>query len=66
MFDPKNLNKDGNGRKTVVIGGGPAGVGTAILLSKRGFDVTLFEKNDHLGGALTQALGKDKEKLGWF
>src|SRR5699024_11134326 len=47
--------------------GGPAGVETATLLARRGFDTTLFEKNDHLGGALyTGGLGNDKEKLMWF
>ncbi len=67
LFDPKNLNKNGEGRKIVVIGGGPAGVETSILLAKRGFNVTMFEKNEHLGGALySGSLGKDKEKLGRF
>lgn len=38
--------------KLVVVGGRPAGMQTAILLSKRGFDVTLFEKRSFLGGSL--------------
>lgn len=66
-FDKDKIKKDGNGRKAVVVGGGPAGVETAIVLGQRGFDVTLFEQKDHLGGALyTGALGTDKEKLMWF
>lgn len=66
-FDMKDLRKDGDGRKVVVVGAGPAGVETALLLDKRGFDVTLFEQNDHIGGALyTGGLGHDKEKLTWF
>lgn len=64
---PEKIKKDGSGRKAVVVGGGPAGVETAIVLGQRGFDVSLFEEKDHLGGALyTGALGEDKEKLMWF
>lgn len=66
-FDPNMLKKNGSGRKVVVVGGGPAGVETAIVLGQRGFDVSLFEEKDHLGGALyTGGLGTDKEKLMWF
>ncbi|MDD7306674.1 MAG: NAD(P)/FAD-dependent oxidoreductase [Peptoniphilaceae bacterium] len=66
-FDDKNLVKDGNGRKVVVIGAGPAGVETAIVLGKRGFDVSLYEEKDHIGGAIyLGGLGNHKEKLLWF
>ena len=37
-------------KKTVVIGGGIAGLSSASFLAKSGFDVTLLEKNEHLGG----------------
>lgn len=66
-FGQEKIKKDGDGRKVVVVGGGPAGIETAITMAKRGFDVTVFEERDHLGGALyTGALGNDKEKLMWF
>ncbi len=46
------LNKNGDGRAVVVIGGGPAGMEAARVLAERGFAVTLFEKSDRLGGQL--------------
>ncbi len=39
-------------KKVVVIGSGLGGMSAAILLAKSGFDVTLLEKNNHLGGKL--------------
>ena len=36
----------------VVIGGGPAGMEAAMVAAQRGHQVTLFEKEDHLGGKL--------------
>ncbi|MDZ5470290.1 phytoene desaturase family protein [Bacillus sp. 31A1R] len=39
--------------RVAIIGGGIGGMTTALLLSKRGVDVTIFEKEDHLGGRLS-------------
>jgi 2,4-dienoyl-CoA reductase-like NADH-dependent reductase (Old Yellow Enzyme family)/thioredoxin reductase len=39
-------------KKVAVIGGGPAGMKAALTAAERGHEVTLFEKSDHLGGAL--------------
>ena len=45
-----------NQRKHVmVIGGGPAGMMAAQTLTKRGHKVSLYEKNDQLGGLLIDA-----------
>ncbi len=38
------------GKKVAVIGGGPGGMETALAAAERGHRVTLFEKQDHLGG----------------
>lgn len=39
-------------KKVVVVGGGPAGMEAARRAAGRGHEVVLFEKDDHLGGAL--------------
>jgi 2,4-dienoyl-CoA reductase-like NADH-dependent reductase (Old Yellow Enzyme family)/thioredoxin reductase len=47
----------GERKKVCVVGGGPAGMKAAILLSERGHEVTLYEKTDRLGGLLNSAVG---------
>jgi 2,4-dienoyl-CoA reductase (NADPH2) len=42
-------------KKIMVAGGGPAGMEFAITAAKRGHDVTLYEKEDDLGGQLNLA-----------
>ena len=41
-----------NGIKAAVIGAGPAGITAAIQLAAKGYDVTVFEWNDCIGGIL--------------
>ena len=40
------------GKKVAVVGSGPAGMAAAQQLTRAGHDVTLFEKNDRIGGLL--------------
>ncbi|MBZ5577704.1 MAG: glutamate synthase subunit beta [Acidobacteriia bacterium] len=40
------------GKRVAVIGSGPAGLAAAQQLARAGHDVTLFEKNDRIGGLL--------------
>jgi len=53
-----------NKKKVMVIGGGPVGMEAAIVAAKRGHDVTLYEKDDKLGGQwLLAAIPPGKELL---
>ena len=40
------------GKRVAVVGAGPAGLAAAQQLARAGHDVTLFEKNDRVGGLL--------------
>lgn len=61
-----SLKQNGNGRKVLIIGAGCAGLTAAELLSKRGFDVTVLEKENKQGGQLNLASKPPhKEKINW-
>ena len=47
-----NPPKTRSGKKVAVIGSGPAGLSAADLLNRAGHLVTVFEKNDAIGGLL--------------
>ena len=40
------------GQRVAIIGSGPAGITIAVLLAQRGYDVTLFESREKIGGVL--------------
>lgn len=44
--------KHKTGKKVAVVGSGPAGLAASQQLARAGHDVTLFEKNDRVGGLL--------------
>ncbi|MDD2712082.1 MAG: glutamate synthase subunit beta [Simplicispira sp.] len=46
------LPRHQTGKKVAVVGSGPAGMAAAQQLARAGHDVTLFEKNDRVGGLL--------------
>ena len=53
-----------NNKKVAIIGGGPAGITAAAFLARYGFNVTIYEKNDNLGGILYKGIPEfrlDKE-----
>ncbi len=39
-------------KKAAIIGSGPAGITISILLAQRGYDITLFDSRDKIGGVL--------------
>lgn len=53
IFDKMAIScKPRNGKKVAVIGAGPAGITIAILLTKEGYSVTIFDGKDKIGGVL--------------
>ncbi len=40
------------GKKVAIIGSGPAGITIAFILAARGYDITIFEANDKIGGVM--------------
>lgn len=52
-------------KKVVVVGGGPGGMWAAKMAGRRGHDVTLYDRNDTLGGqALTAMKGAGRDEFG--
>ena len=45
-----------NGKNVAVIGGGPAGLTASAFLRKKGFNVTIYEKQPDLGGILKRGI----------
>lgn len=41
-----------NGKKVAIIGSGPAGITIAFILARKGYDITIFESKEHIGGVL--------------
>lgn len=41
-----------NGKKVAVVGAGPSGIGTAVFLSQKGYEIDIYEKESKAGGAV--------------
>jgi len=60
-----------NIKNVAVVGGGIGGMETALVLAKRGHNVTIFEKTNELGGVFIAAAApsfkeKDRELIEWY
>jgi glutamate synthase (NADPH/NADH) small chain len=56
------------GKKVAVVGSGPAGLACAQQLARAGHDVTVFEKNDRVGGLMRYGIPDfklDKRLIDW-
>ncbi len=53
-YAPKMVNgpAKSNGHKVAIVGSGPAGLTIAIILARYGYQVTIFESKDKIGGVL--------------
>lgn len=49
------LPVSGRARRAIVIGSGPNGLAAAITLAERGWDTTVYEAGDRLGGSVASA-----------
>jgi 2,4-dienoyl-CoA reductase-like NADH-dependent reductase (Old Yellow Enzyme family)/thioredoxin reductase len=61
------MEKTAKPLKVLIAGGGPAGMSAAMYMTRRGHQVALAEKTDHLGGQFGiawKAPGKEKMKQG--
>lgn len=45
-----------NGKRIAIIGSGPAGITAAMLLAKKGYQITMFEMRDRIGGVLSYGI----------
>lgn len=63
----QDVPADGNNRKVIIVGAGPAGCISAITLAQRGFKPILFDKLDYVGGMMLVAgmpIGKQEFQNG--
>lgn len=60
QISPPQMDGNGNGTKVIVLGAGPGGCPAAHELVKLGYDVTVIEARDRLGGHVFTVKGGSK------
>ena len=55
-WEINKVSEEGKNKKIAIIGGGPSGITAASYLARRGFNVTIYEKYDRLGGLLIHGI----------
>lgn len=46
------IKQKSNGKRIAIIGGGPVGITVAFILAQKGYDITIFDAHERLGGVL--------------
>lgn len=52
----QGMPKEPNNKKVAIVGGGPAGLTASAFLRKQGFQVTIYERQNKLGGILQRGI----------
>ena len=52
QFQPEKPKNENTGKRIAIVGSGPAGITVAFILALKGFDVTIFESEEKVGGVL--------------
>ncbi len=56
-WHPENVSDKGSDDNILIVGGGPAGLECANILSKRGYEVTIADAREELGGRVKREAG---------
>lgn len=60
----KLKQEDKLNERIAIIGSGPAGISLALILAKKGYKITIFEKRSHIGGVLRYGIPKFRLPVG--
>jgi NADPH-dependent glutamate synthase beta subunit-like oxidoreductase/2,4-dienoyl-CoA reductase-like NADH-dependent reductase (Old Yellow Enzyme family) len=58
-----NIPAKSTGKQVAILGAGPAGLSAAAILLEAGHNVTIFDKNNDLGGMVDSVIPSDRQSL---